>query len=534
MASFVVLSLSCAARPRAGDGLLSGAGESGSAVVPAAGASESAGASGPALRAARVESGALEGAPGREAGVSVFRGVPYAAPPVGALRWRAPEPAPPWAGTRRAVAFAPSCVQKEQRRLLPWTEEYMPQGEMSEDCLALNVWTGAASEAERRPVLVYVHGGAFTGGSGDVRVYDGDALAARGVVVVTFNYRVGVFGFLSHPELAREGQHGASGNYGLLDQVAVLRWVQRNIAAFGGDPGQVTVAGQSAGASSVHLLTASPLARGLFQRAIAQSGAWDLRQRLPGRADAEALGLALAGRRSLAELRALPAEVLRDEALAAAIATRPVVDGWVVPDQLAAIYERGQHADVPLLVGLTADEGSSRGSYGTLDREGFEALVAERFPERAKELVARYAGASGAGLAEGQKQLARDEGLTQLRAFRELRARSGRAPDYAYFFERAIPWPEQPQYQAFHSAELPYMFDNLDALDRPWAPVDRELAGTMASYWVNFIRSGDPNAAGLPPWPADRREVLRLGAHVRAEALPNPAALGLLSASFTR
>ncbi|HTV21663.1 MAG TPA: carboxylesterase family protein, partial [Polyangiaceae bacterium] len=381
----------------------------------------------------------LQGARAQNPALSVFRGIPFAAPPVGERRWHPPEPVAPWTGTRDAATFSRSCVQRVQRRLLPWTEEYMPQGEISEDCLALNVWTGAASDVERRPVLVYIHGGAYTGGSGDVAVYDGEALAARGIIVVTLNYRVGVFGFFAHPELSAQSGHGASGNYGLLDQIAALAWVQRNIAAFGGDPHNVTVAGQSAGAGSVHLLTVSPLARGLFQRAIAQSGPWDTRQRLPERAATEQSGLALAHGRSLAELRALPAEALRDEALAAGIATRPSVDGWVVPDQVAAIYARGQESDVPLLTGVTADEESSQGWYGTLDAKGFDELVGKRFPERRREVVAHYAAPGDAQLPEQQKQFSRDEALTKMHAWRETRSKTGKAPDYAYFFERAIP-----------------------------------------------------------------------------------------------
>jgi para-nitrobenzyl esterase len=512
---------------------------SASALAAAAGTGPSAPASPDSLGSAvaagsvRVEGGLLRPASGRNASIAVFRGVPFAAPPVAELRWRPPEAAASWPDVRSAADFAPSCMQRVQRRLLPWTEEYMPQGELSEDCLALNVWTLAASPAERRPVLVYIHGGAYTGGSGDVALYDGEALAARGVVVVTFNYRVGVFGFFAHPELTRESAHGASGNYGLLDQIAALRWVQRNIAAFGGDPGNVTLAGQSAGAGSVHLLTASPLARGLFQRAIAQSGAWDRRQRWPERADAEARASELARGRSLAELRALPAEALRDEALASQLPFRPIIDGWVVPDQVVNVYARGQQIDVPLLTGLTADEGSSRESYGTLDSQAFRELVAKRFPGQASALMARYAPAGDADSQGRQKQFFRDEGLVTLHAWRQLRAEHGAASDYAYFFERAIPWPEHPRYQAFHSAELPYVFDNLAVLQRPWEAVDRELAGLMASYWTNFMRSGNPNGDGLPPWPADRERVMRLGTSVRAEPMPDAGVLRLMGEAFS-
>ena len=507
------LALACAAQPR-------------SDAPPAAPSSG-------ALSSAQVDTGALSGVAGDAAAISVFRGVPFAAPPVGERRWRAPEPAVAWTGARSAAEFSKSCVQKLQRRLLPWTEEYMPQREMSEDCLALNVWTGASSAAERRPVLVYIHGGGYSGGAGDVLVYDGEALAARGVVVVTFNYRVGVFGFFAHPGLTAEAGHEASGNYGLLDQIAALGWVQRNIAAFGGDPQNVTVAGQSAGAGSVHLLTASPLARGLFQRAIAQSGPWDVRQRLPERAQAEPRGLELARGRSLAELRALPGEQLRDEAVASGLPFRPIVDGWVVSDQVPSIYARREQSDVPLLTGITADEESSQAWYGSLGARELGELAQKRFPGQAGEVARRYAVAGDAEAQERQKQLSRDEGLTKLRAWRQLRAEHGAAPDYAYYFERAIPWPEQPRYQAFHSAELPYMFDNLAKLDRPWEPVDRELSNLMASYWVNFIRSGDPNGERLPPWPSDRDRVMRLGPGPRAEVLPDPVTAQLLGKAFS-
>jgi para-nitrobenzyl esterase len=471
----------------------------------------------------RVEGGLLAPAPGENPSIAVYRGIPFAAPPVGPLRWRPPQRPAAWQGVRNATTFGPSCPQELRRRLLPWTEEYMPQGDVSEDCLSLNVWAPAQGTGQRLPVLVYIHGGAYTSGSGDVLVYDGERLAARGVVVVTLNYRLGVFGFFAHPDLTRESPNAASGNYGLMDQVAALQWVQRNIAAFGGDPGAVTVAGQSAGAGSVHLLTASPLARGSFARAIAQSGAWRQRQSLPDLAASEAIGSELTrtlGSTNLVELRELPAQRVLSQAVESKLAFRPSVDGWVVPAQVPEVYARHEQVDVPMLMGLTADEGSSRDGYGTLGATEFRAQVRERFPGHADELLALYPAESDAEAHERQKQLARDEGLAELRAFRGLRARSGAAPDFGYFFERAIPWPEQPRYQAFHSAELPYMFDNLAKLQRPWEAVDRELSDLMARYWVNFTSHGDPNGDGLPEWPSDRSRVMRLAPAPHAEVLP--------------
>jgi para-nitrobenzyl esterase len=493
------------------------------------------GAGVPEAHAVRVETGWLSPAPGAEGGSSAFLGIPFAAPPVGALRWRPPEPPSSWQGVRGAAAFSQNCPQQLRRSLLPWTEEYMPRNGASEDCLALNVWTRARSADERLPVLVYIHGGGYTSGSGDVLLYDGERLAARGVVVVTANYRLGVFGFLAHPALTRESPHQASGNYGLLDQVAALQWVQRNIAAFGGDPDRVTVAGQSAGAGSVHLLTTSPLARGLFQRAIAQSGPWDLRQRLPDRGQSEARGEALGasiGASSLDELRALPADLLRARSAETGIAFRPNVDGWVVPDQVPDVYARGEQIDVPLLTGITADEDSFHADYGALGVDLFQALIRERFSEQATELLALYPVASDADAHERHKQLLRDEGLAKLRAWRAARGQRGTSPDFGYFFERAIPWPEQPRFQAFHSGELPYMFDNLGKLNRPWESTDRELSNLMASYWVQFIQNGDPNGAGLPEWPSDRDRVMRLGAQPRAEALLGEGSARVFAGAF--
>jgi para-nitrobenzyl esterase len=483
----------------------------------------------------RVESGLLAPAPGGNPAVAVYRGIPFAAPPVGELRWRPPEPAPAWHGVRAAGAFGPNCQQQLRRRLLPWTEEYMPQGDVSEDCLSLNVWAPRERGGERLPVLVYIHGGAYTSGSGEVLVYDGERLAARGLVVVTFNYRLGVFGFFAHPELSAESPHRASGNYGLQDQIAALEWVHRNIAAFGGDPSSVTIAGQSAGAGSVHLLTAAPRARGLFQRAIAQSGPWRQRQSLPSLGESEARGAELATRlaaASLSALRGVPAPALLEAALDSKLAFRPSVDGWVVPDQVPAVYARHEQSDVPLLTGITADEGSSQDSYGALGAQEFQAQLRERFPEHAAELLALYAVESDAEAHERQKQFARDEGLAELRAWRTLRARSGTSRDFGYFFERAIPWPEQPRYRAFHSGELPYMFDNLDKLARPWEIEDRRLAELMTAFWVNFVRHGDPNAAGLPEWPSDPARVMRLGPEPRAEALPAPPAAQVFGKLF--
>ncbi len=483
----------------------------------------------------RVESGALLGVPGEDPSVEVFKGVPFAAPPLGALRFRPPQAPAAWSGVRKAAEFSASCVQALRRSLLPWTEEYMLRNDVSEDCLALNVWRPRAPAQRPLPVFVYVHGGAYDSGSGEVLIYDGEALARRGVIVVTINYRLGVFGFLAHPELSAESPESSSGNYGLLDQIAALHWVQRNIAAFGGDPGRVTVGGQSAGAGSVHLLTASPLARGSFRAAITQSGAWDRRRLLPTLQEAEIVGqrfAAAGGAVTAEELRALPAADLYAAYESSGVKFRPIVDGWVVPRQVATAYEKRQQIDVPLLVGLMADERSSRDGYDGTSLDSFRESARAQYGDRAGSVLALYPATSDAEAKEAQKRLWRDEGLAALRDWRLTHDGAGKSKSFGYLFERAIPWPEHPRYRAFHSGELPYVFDNLDKLQRPWQPLDRSLADAAASYWVNFIATANPNGDGLPEWPSSPEAVMHLGSTPVADAPLEAEKLELHRASF--
>lgn len=419
--------------------------------------------------------------------VSVYRGIPFAAPPTGALRWREPQPPARWAGVRAPLPTVPACVQPVPGSRLPWTAEYMHQGAVSEDCLLLNVWTPTRPTGARLPVLVYIYGGGFNEGSISVQIYDGAALAHQGAVIVEASYRVGVLGFLAHPDLTRESPHHASGNYGLLDQVAALRWVKENIAAFGGDPGRVTVFGQSAGATSVYLLTASPLAKGLFQRAIVQSGPGALapvgvssvktltRSRENREKSGEQFAAAF-GAKSIAELRAIEAQRLLSPPAAAQgsppVRFGPDVDGWFLPTDAATIYAQHQQSDVPMIIGTMADEASASPGYT---------------PTRAAQ--------------------AREQSIAGIDQVLAQRAAAGSGVAYAYYFERAIPWPDHPRFGAFHSGELPYVFDNLRLLNRPWTDADRKLASVVSSYWINFAATGDPNGNGgtseashLPKW----------------------------------
>jgi para-nitrobenzyl esterase len=498
------------------------------AIATTLGAQDAPRPTGTADAPVRTRTGLVTGTLGQRPGIRAYLGIPFAAPPVGALRWRAPQPATPWKETRAADHFSAACMQGPNTPFGPWKAEFLLLGPVSEDCLYLNVWTGARADA-RRPVLVYVHGGGFSSGSGDVPVYEGSRLAEKGLVVVNMNYRVGALGFFAHPELTKES--GGSGNYGLLDQVAALQWVRDNIAAFGGDPSRVTIAGQSAGASSVFLLTASPMAKGLFQRAVIESGPGGLaamgmattRATARPRSDAENAGVAFAARLgapSLAELRALPASKF---VVSGPTAPRfgPTVDGRFLVENPAETFAAGRQNDVPTITGFNADEGSASPTYGKATADSFRVQVTRRFGDRAAQALAAYPAGSEEEARRSQVESARDAGAAGLQRMLEERARTARTPAFAYYFDRAIPWPERPEFGAFHTAEVPYVFGTLEVLRRPWTDVDRALSRTMMSYWVNFATTGDPNGAGLPRWPAFARArpvVMRLGERVEVRA----------------
>jgi len=462
-------------------------------------------------------------------GLEVFKGIPFAAPPVGKLRWRPPQPATAWQGVRKADHFGAPCMQSASpERLGPWTRVFLSKMQPSENCLYLNIWTTAKRPQTLRPVMVWIYGGGFTSGAGSVEIYDGAALAQKGVVVVNANYRVGPFGFFAYPGLTAESAHHSSGNYGLLDQMAALRWVQRNIAAFGGDPRQVTIFGQSAGAESVWLLMQSPLAEGLFERAIIMSGPGVLPFRVitGGRslASAEQEGQAVASRlgaQSLAQLRALPAErIIKDSGRAR---WAPIQDGWVI--------RAGWHPEheVPVINGMVAQD-IGIGYYGTgpapaVTLKDYHKKMREICGAEAAECEKLYPARDSGQAAAAMRSALQDRARVSLYKWAASQARL--SPQvYTYYFNQLLPWPQHPEYGVFHSSEVPYVFDNLRLMDRPWQPADRRVARELSSYWTDFAKTGNPNAKGLPEWPVFKvgdKTITQLAARMAPIPLASPA-----------
>jgi len=455
----------------------------------------------------RISSGLISGTTDNN-GVTAYLGIPFGAPPVGELRWRPPQPVARWEGVRKADHFGASCMQNEPGARLPWTEEFMTQGAVSEDCLFLNVWTSTRPSHEKRAVMIYFYGGGFNEGSSSVAVYNGAELARKGVVVVTSNYRVGPLGFLVHPDLAKESPHHSSGNYGLLDQIAALEWVQKNIAAFGGDPGRVTIFGQSAGAISVADLMRSPLAKGLFARAIAQSGPGLFPENLHGGRETlqqrEQQGLKYAeakGAHSLAELRALPASefftATPGSKNAPSYSAYPVTDGWVLTAEHPS-------REVPLVVGMVAGDAGFAGGFGpptALTAASYTSSVQKTLGDMAATFLKLYPVEKDSEVPAARTASQTDRARVSIDFWCESQLkRSGRI--YTYFFDRPTPWPAHPEFGAFHTSEVPYIFETLKLLDRPWKPVDFKLSDIIASYWSNFAKAGDPNGSGLPRWPS--------------------------------
>ena len=474
----------------------------------------------------RVEGGLLSGTTGVTSDVKVYKGVPYAAPPVGDLRWRAPKTAPKWEGVRHADRFSAACMQTPYPEGSPYRSDPEP---VSEDCLYLNVWSGAKSAKEGRPVMVWIHGGALTRGSGSNPVYDGEELAKKGVVVVTINYRLGVFGFFAYPELTKESDRNSSGNYGILDQISALEWVQKNIAAFGGDPKRVTIFGESAGSWSVNALVATPLAKGLFERAIGESGANFAP--LPTLAMAEQAGLRVAKSVHADSLAALRAKSAAEMMKANGELARPNVDDWMLPEQVRAIFASGKQNDVPTLIGSNADEGTAF-TPASVKAEAFKAQARSRYGDQADEYLKLYPARSDEQAHASAAAAMRDQTFGwEMRTWARLQSKTGKSKVFVYYFSRVPPGPVGERLGAYHASELRYVFDNLRNIQAE--DVDREIANAMSSYWVNFATKGDPNGRGLPRWPVYQEKnnvAMRFGDRVDVTELPNKPALDFLDA----
>lgn len=493
--------------------------------------------SGHAVPQVHISTGGLAGV--RDRGVDTFLGIPYAAPPIGPMRWAPPKPAADWKDVRQADHFGPSCPQvlNPAQGRPPWTPEYLIPGPISEDCLTLNVWRPAARPGKAvraRPVLFWIHGGAFVEGSGSVPVYNGAALARRGVILVTINYRLGILGFLAHPELSAE-QGGESGNYAMLDVLAALHWVKANIAAFGGDPQRVTIAGQSAGGGAVNALIASPLAKGLFSRAIVESAlvqSWGGRQ-AADLAASESRGSDFAasiGAPDLAALRALPADRLVANYAAWAHAN----GGLGMATHTALLPRDAFHAqgiagafnDTPVMAGFVREERSGMDDhYGAWSAE---ELAAQRdrqfapFKDRAAALFPVSDAASG-------KRLWTDITRLSLYVWAHRRAAASRQPIYAYLFSHPEPGPTQARYGTFHSSEIPYVFGNLDA-PRPFGAADRAVSRAVQSRWIRFVEGHSPTAPGQPVWSDTQPQIMLLGDREQAEPVAPKAARELINA----
>ncbi|MFL6208528.1 MAG: carboxylesterase/lipase family protein [Pyrinomonadaceae bacterium] len=497
----------------------------------------------------KTANGVVEGSGKQTSGVRIFRGIPFARPPVGELRWRPPQPAANWAGVRQATQFGPRCVQ----HAVFGDMNFRSDG-MSEDCLYLNVWTPAASDKERLPVLVYFYGGGFIAGDGSEPRYDGESMARKGIVVVTMSYRLSVYGFFAHPELTKESSHHASGNYGLLDQYAALRWVRQNIAAFGGDPKRVTIAGESAGSASVSAHMASPLSKDLISGAIGESGS--VLSTLPAvpLAEAEREGVKFAnavGATSLATLRALTTAQLQAATAKPGAGRFPLtVDGYFLTEPPAVTYAAGRQAHIPLLVGWNSEEMTWRFLLGQAEPtpENYEQAVRKLYGARADEALKLYPATTRAEVIDAATDLAGDRfiGYSTWKWF-DLHSKTGGASVFRYFYARPRPpmTPEMgdaapglaggvikgqnaranappPARGAVHSAEIEYALGNLSTNKvYAWTPDDYKVSELMEEYFANFVKRGDPNGAGLPNWPAVKSgalvSVMRLDVVSRAE-----------------
>jgi len=466
----------------------------------------------------KTDSGVLEGTLNSDHSVRIFKGVPFAAPPVGDLRWKAPQPAAHWDGVRPADKFGPACLQTNV-----FGDIYFRDNQPSEDCLNLNIWIPAKPAGGPLPVFVWFYGGGYVAGANSEPRYDGENLAKRGIIVVEPNYRLGVFGYFSHPELAKESGHNSSGNYGLLDQVAALRWVAKNIAAFGGDPANITIGGESAGSLSVSALMASPLSRTLFHKAIGESGAFfpsrgPVGHAMKPRSETEEFGVKFAeslGAKSLAEMRAKPAKELLEAAAQHnhGFDFWPNADGYCLTEDPQATYAKGEQCHVPLLAGWNADENKLAVLLAPQKptAKSFADQARARFGDQAGEFLKLYPANTDEEALKSAEALAGDDFIAfSTWKWIDMQRKTASAPVYQYLFEQ--PRPVKPgakigplpasEAGARHAGEIEYVFETLKSDEGvPWSEGDLKVSEAMAAYWANFVKTGTPNGAGLADWP---------------------------------
>jgi len=463
-----------------------------------------------------------------------FKGIPFAAPPTGENRWRSPQPLRNWQGVKHTDTYAPGCMQDSSMAAM-----FGAPPALSEDCLYLNVWTPAHTPNDRLPVMVWIYGGAFAAGMTSIPLYDGTHLAQRGVVLVSIAYRVGPFGFLAAPQLGREGK--GSGNYGLLDMIAALQWVKKNIESFGGDPTRVTIFGESAGGIAVSMLCASPQAKGLFQRAISESGGNFQPPKYANEGGQNGMPLKLAekqgeqflkdlGTSDITAARTLSAETIQ-RAAGPSLSARfwPVFDGYVLPGDQYELYELGRFNDTPVLIGTNSDEGALFARPG-VTVASFTAQVHDGYDQKASEILAAYPAGNDAEAAVSSKNLFRDTAFGwPTWAWARLQSRVGKNPAYVYYFDHRTPLSPDG---ATHGAEMAYVFGNFDARQGTPSAAEATLADRMMSYWVSFAKSGDPNGAGLATWPVyteNTQQVMYIDSTLGAKPLPNANQLQALN-----
>ncbi len=473
-----------------------------------------------------VTEGTIEGV--EQDGVFSYKGIPFAAPPVGDLRWKAPQPAKAWTDVRAADTFAPGCMQDSSMSAMTGAP-----ANFGEDCLYLNVWTAAKTAGEKRAVMVWIHGGAFVGGMTGTPMFDGTKFAQKGVVLVSIAYRLGVFGFMAHPELSRESGNG-SGTYGIQDMIAGLQWVKNNIAQFGGDPSRVTIFGESAGGIAVGMLSAAPLAKGLFQRAISESGgsfappriADEAGQNVPSLKLAESNGesfLKKLGAANIKAARALPAEQIQKAAGGGMSGVRfwPVADGYVIPGDPYALYEKGRFNDTPILAGTNSNEGGLF-MRSPITAEDFEKQIRSGYGERADTILSAYPHSTDAEAARASADVFREFAFAwPTWAWARLQSRMGSGQAFVYYYDHRT--PASPD-GANHAAEVSYVFGNFGGPGGEPGPEELALSNLMQSYWINFAETGNPNGSGLPHWPnftEEDQKVLYFNATARAEPIPN-------------